>query len=201
MACVLLGCRITNAVKCVPPGNKPTPAEIRNCNGYLAAELASLGTGCRHAGARCDRAWCGACGARAAAVAATASRTLPSTTLPTRHADDRFLSLQPLQHADAAPDAADVPDGRRARAPHWPRSRPLRIRTMAGRRFRPAQLPRRRYPRSPACTACSMRTATSLYVGKARHLKNRVQSYFHGRAHTSKTLVDARAQCRGSRSR
>ncbi|MFA5082038.1 MAG: uracil-DNA glycosylase [Hydrogenophilaceae bacterium] len=38
----LTGCRITNAVKCVPPGNKPEPAEIRHCNGYLQAELAAL---------------------------------------------------------------------------------------------------------------------------------------------------------------
>jgi len=38
----LVGARITNAVKCVPPGNKPTPAEIRQCNGYLAAELSAL---------------------------------------------------------------------------------------------------------------------------------------------------------------
>jgi len=38
-------CRITNAVKCVPPGNKPTPAEIRQCNGYLRAELAALPRG------------------------------------------------------------------------------------------------------------------------------------------------------------
>jgi uracil-DNA glycosylase family 4 len=38
----LPGCRITNAVKCVPPGNKPLPAEIATCNGYLAAELAAL---------------------------------------------------------------------------------------------------------------------------------------------------------------
>jgi uracil-DNA glycosylase len=36
----LLDCRITNAVKCLPPGNKPTPAEVRNCRGWLAAELA-----------------------------------------------------------------------------------------------------------------------------------------------------------------
>ena len=42
---VLLGCRITNAVKCVPPGNKPQPSEIRNCNGFLAAELSELRAG------------------------------------------------------------------------------------------------------------------------------------------------------------
>jgi uracil-DNA glycosylase family 4 len=35
----LLGCRITNAVRCVPPANKPTPAEVRTCNGFLADEL------------------------------------------------------------------------------------------------------------------------------------------------------------------
>jgi len=38
-------CRITNAVKCLPPGNKPSTAEINTCNGYLAAELASLREG------------------------------------------------------------------------------------------------------------------------------------------------------------
>src|SRR5690606_19688363 len=31
----LLDCRITNAVKCVPPQNKPLPAEVTNCNPYL----------------------------------------------------------------------------------------------------------------------------------------------------------------------
>jgi uracil-DNA glycosylase family 4 len=38
----LHGVRITNAVKCLPPGNKPLPAEIKTCNRYLAAELAEL---------------------------------------------------------------------------------------------------------------------------------------------------------------
>ena len=38
----LTGCRITNAVKCLPPANKPEPGEIRECNRYLAAELEAL---------------------------------------------------------------------------------------------------------------------------------------------------------------
>jgi uracil-DNA glycosylase family 4 len=36
----LNGCRITNAVKCLPPENKPATAEADTCNAYLAAELA-----------------------------------------------------------------------------------------------------------------------------------------------------------------
>ncbi len=38
----LHGVRITNAVKCLPPDNKPLPKEIKTCNQYLAAELAQL---------------------------------------------------------------------------------------------------------------------------------------------------------------
>jgi uracil-DNA glycosylase family 4 len=38
----LKGVRITNAVKCVPPENKPDGSEIRQCNSYLAAEIAAL---------------------------------------------------------------------------------------------------------------------------------------------------------------
>ena len=35
----LRDCRITNAVKCLPPDNKPVGAEINSCNRFLAAEL------------------------------------------------------------------------------------------------------------------------------------------------------------------
>lgn len=42
---VLYGCRITNAVKCLPPQNKPETSEIRSCNPYLAEEIASLAEG------------------------------------------------------------------------------------------------------------------------------------------------------------
>ena len=38
----LYDCRITNAVKCLPPQNRPTTAEIRECNGYLATEIAAV---------------------------------------------------------------------------------------------------------------------------------------------------------------
>ena len=38
----LLGCRITNAVKCLPPDNKPVGAEINTCNNFLANELDAL---------------------------------------------------------------------------------------------------------------------------------------------------------------
>lgn len=34
--------RIANAVKCVPPANKPMPDEIRRCNAYLQTELQAL---------------------------------------------------------------------------------------------------------------------------------------------------------------
>jgi uracil-DNA glycosylase len=38
----LLNCRISNAVKCLPPENKPNPAEVRICNAFLANELAAI---------------------------------------------------------------------------------------------------------------------------------------------------------------
>jgi len=41
----LINCRISNAVKCVPPENKPLPEEIATCNHYLQAELAAAPKG------------------------------------------------------------------------------------------------------------------------------------------------------------
>ncbi len=38
----LRDCRITNAVKCLPPANKPTGSEIKTCNRYLTTELDGL---------------------------------------------------------------------------------------------------------------------------------------------------------------
>lgn len=38
----LTNCRITNAVRCVPPQNKVTVAEIKTCSPYLAAEIEAM---------------------------------------------------------------------------------------------------------------------------------------------------------------
>ncbi len=38
----LVGCRITNAVKCLPPANKPNGAEVRECSRFLSVEIAGL---------------------------------------------------------------------------------------------------------------------------------------------------------------
>ena len=41
----LQNCRITNAVRCLPPQNKPEPVEVKTCNGYVAEELTMLPKG------------------------------------------------------------------------------------------------------------------------------------------------------------
>ncbi len=38
----LVGCRISNAVRCVPPENKPVGAEIATCRDFLKAEIAAM---------------------------------------------------------------------------------------------------------------------------------------------------------------
>ncbi len=38
----LVGARVTNAVRCVPPANKPLPAEFATCRPFLVAEMAAM---------------------------------------------------------------------------------------------------------------------------------------------------------------
>ncbi|MBO6948296.1 MAG: uracil-DNA glycosylase [Rhodospirillales bacterium] len=38
----LVGCRVTNAVRCVPPQNKPVGKETATCNAFLSEEIASM---------------------------------------------------------------------------------------------------------------------------------------------------------------
>ena len=37
----LIGCRITNAVRCVPPENKPVAVEVNTCRQFLIGEIES----------------------------------------------------------------------------------------------------------------------------------------------------------------
>jgi uracil-DNA glycosylase family 4 len=39
---VLVDCMISNAVRCVPPENKPTPAEIATCRRFLVGRIAAM---------------------------------------------------------------------------------------------------------------------------------------------------------------
>ncbi|HEX9447871.1 MAG TPA: uracil-DNA glycosylase [Dongiaceae bacterium] len=39
---VLKNCRIINAMRCVPPQNKPTPAEIKTCNHFLLRDMSAM---------------------------------------------------------------------------------------------------------------------------------------------------------------
>jgi uracil-DNA glycosylase family 4 len=38
----LVDCRVSNAVRCVPPANKPLPAEFAACRPFLAAEIGAM---------------------------------------------------------------------------------------------------------------------------------------------------------------
>ncbi len=52
----LVDCRISNAVRCVPPQNKPLPVEINTCRQFLSATIATMPQAARDRGARPRRA-------------------------------------------------------------------------------------------------------------------------------------------------
>ena len=51
----LVDCRISNAVRCVPPQNKPLPAEINTCRQFLVEDDCDHAKASRDRGARADR--------------------------------------------------------------------------------------------------------------------------------------------------
>ena len=93
----LRNCAILNAVRCVPPQNKPTTAEIKECNRFFADDIDAL-----------PRLKCILSLGRIAHDAVLTSRGLTrsrypfahngSHVLPGRHGDDRQLSLLAIQH-------------------------------------------------------------------------------------------------------
>ena len=66
----LIDCRVTNAVRCVPPANLPTPREIATCNPFLAAEIAAMPKlrACLALGGTAHAAILRACGLRASSA-------------------------------------------------------------------------------------------------------------------------------------
>ena len=79
----LIGCRITNAVRCVPPENKPVAAEVNACRKFLIGEIESLGS------PSCELSWRWApspttpcCEPWATSKAPPNSPTAPSTNCP-----------------------------------------------------------------------------------------------------------------------
>lgn len=83
-------CRVTNAVKCLPPENKPAVDEVRRCNHFLAAEFAEVAPRALLAlGAVAHRAVLMACGLKPSAFAFShgAVHDLPAHASPGRGAE------------------------------------------------------------------------------------------------------------------
>ena len=108
----LIDCRVTNGVRCVPPGNLPVPAEIAACNTFLAAEFAAMPR------LRAVLALGGV--AHNAVLRSTRPEAPPRGVRPWRRARaarrpgaDRQLSCVAIEHEHRAADRADVRRGGR----------------------------------------------------------------------------------------
>ncbi len=55
----LIDCRVSNAARCVPPENKPLPAEVATCRRFLIAEIAAMPKLRAILALGADRAWRG----------------------------------------------------------------------------------------------------------------------------------------------
>ncbi len=108
-------CRITNAVRCVPPANKPVGAEIGTCRPFLAAEIAAMGRleAVVALGVVAHNAVLAALGLRQSHVKFThGARHAP----PQRAEPDRQLSLLALQYEHRPAHGGDVSRRLRGRA-------------------------------------------------------------------------------------
>ncbi len=106
MGCELVGTAITNAVRCVPPENKPTPAEINTCRQFLTADDRTVSQSACHRDAGRHRAPVDRQGARRQALGAAVP---PRRTTRDRRRDAFLqLPLLALQHEYRSTDRRDV---------------------------------------------------------------------------------------------
>ena len=188
----LIDCRITNAVKCLPPREQARRRQRRRRATRTSPPISRLlqqAARCSRSGASRTRRRC----ARSRLPPSAASvRARGAPFAPARRRAVRQLSLQPLQHQHRPAHAGDVPRGLRAidrdaylkrRDQGSPalcdgRWRAKSSETPFDARELIASLPHR-----PGVYRMFDADGAALYVGKSRDLKKRVANYFQKSGH------------------